>query len=246
MAVEINSAIENLQIKHQPTQKWSNAITLLEIEGGYGIRLIDEQMEEIEAIAQNIRSLATLSSAQEIQRTLKLLDESLQKLIIQAVSQDTNVTAFYQAVSSAIGQLTQVATALGATNQGIVTQLTALSNAVNALTSSLQSSPGTTAPTDTGETDIDEAVITITTANEVQPYALPNTTRSLIFSGKKDSLDRSYDIYWSFKNGNIQQKKHKTLWAYCEFQKTGLSFNDKTLYLSCSVPIQIDLCAYFS
>jgi hypothetical protein len=249
MAVEVNQTSDTLQLKHQPTGKWSEGVTLLRLEEGFDIRLVDEQMTEIESLVQAVASLATLSSAQEIQKGIKAVEESLGKLLTQETNQSTSITNFYQAVSNAVAQLTQLSTAANATNQSIASNLTALSNAIASLTTSLtqlSSDSGSSAVADTGESEIDERVIVIPSAGNVQSVILPNTTRSLVFSGRKDSLGRSHDIFWSFRNDNMTQGKHKILWAFCEFQKTGLSFKDKVLYLSCGAPIQIDVCAYYS
>jgi len=247
MAVEINAAIESLQLKHQATGKWSNAITPLQIDEGYGVRLIEDQMQQIEAIAEKVESLATVSSVQEIQKALKLIDESLGRLITQLTTQSTNAGTFYEAISLAVSQLTQLATVTEGTNQNIAAQLLALAGAVSALNSAIAGfEEASSTPASTGETEVFETLITISAARQSQPCPLPNTTRSLVFSGRKDSLDRSFDIYWSFGSGNIAQGKYKILWAYNEFHKTGLSFKDKVLYLSCDSPIQIDVCAYYS
>jgi predicted lactoylglutathione lyase len=247
MAVEINPATDRLQIKHKSTAKWSDAITLLQLEEGFNVSFIDSQMQQIELITQAVGSLATLSSAQEIQKVLKEVDESLGKLFNQGATQSANVANFYQSVSATNAQLTQLAAAAEGTNQSIATQLTALAAAVSALRSSI-AELGTTsdASSSIGEKEVFETLISITAPRQIQSCPLPNTTNSLVFSGRKDSLERSYDIYWSFTSGNLAQGKYKILWAYNEFQKAGLSFKDKTLYLSCDVPIQIDVCAYYS
>ena len=247
MAVEINPATERLQIKHKSTAKWSDAITLLQLDEGFNVSFIESQMQQIELIGQAVGLLATQSSAQEIQKTLKAVNESLEKLFTQGTTQANNLASFYQTVSAATAQLTQIATTAEGTNQSIATQLTALATAVSALRSSiaeLGSSSGTSSLA--GEKEVFETLISITAPKQLQSCPLPNTTSTLVFSGRKDSLDRSYDIYWSFNSGNLAQGKYKILWAYNEFQKTGLSFKDKTLYLSCDVPIQIDVCAYYS
>jgi len=247
MAVEINPATERLQIKHRPTEKWSDAITLLQLKEGFNVSFIESQMQQIELITQAVGLLATQSSAQEIQKALKVVDESLGKLFTQGATQATNIANFYQSVSATTAQLTQLATAAEGTNQSIAAQLTALATAVSALRSSI-AELGSSSDTSslTGEKEVLETLISITAPRQIQPCPLPSTTNSLVFSGRKDSLERSYDIYWSFNSGNLVQGKYKILWAYNEFQKTGLSFKDKTLYLSCDVPIQIDVCAYYS
>jgi hypothetical protein len=245
MAVEINTAVEDLQIRHQPTQKWSRATTLLQIEGGYGVSLIESQMQEIEVIATQVKSLATLASAQEIQKALKTVDESLGKLLKQGTDSAQAASIANQAISTVIGQLTQLATTTGKTSQDIATQLLSLTNTLSALRTAITDLGSTNNSPVTGETDVFEALISITTPQQVQPCPLPNTTKSLVFSGRKDSLGRSFDIYWSFTSGNIAQGKYKILWAYNEFQKTGLAFKDKVLYLSCDTPIQVDVCAFY-
>jgi hypothetical protein len=248
MTVEINQATEELQIKHKSTGKWSPAYTPLQIDEGFRVSLIENQMQEIRTISTKIAALATLTSSQDIQRSLSTAIQSLETLVNQATSQSANVSSFYQSVTTAVSQLSQLAQAAGTTNQAIASQLTSLSSAISSLGSTLsqsQSQTGTTT-TATGATDIFETLIAITTAGSVEPVLLPNTTRKLVFSGRKDGSGKSYDIYWSFSNNNMSQGKYKILWAYNEFGESGLSFKDKTLYLSCDKPIQIDLCAYYS
>lgn len=252
MAVEINQASEVLQIKHTATGKWSPATTLLRIEEGFDMRLIEEQMDKIDAIARQIASLATLSSSQKIHETLEIVSRSLADILSQEIKQTTSVTNFYQAVSNAIAQLAQISEAADVTNQHIGTQLNSLSVAIGSLNTALSGLPTqsndstSTSVSLAGETDVHETLITIANPGQIQSYPLPGTTRSLVFSGRKDNFGRSHDIYWSFVNGNIDQGKYKILWAYNEFQKTGLSFKDKVLYLSCGTPIQIDVCAFTS
>jgi hypothetical protein len=245
MAVEINTASERLQLKHKATDKWTEAFTPLQVEDGYGIRLITEQMQEIDDIAQKVASLVTKTDAQDIQKVLKTVDQSLGTLVTQGTTQGTNVISLYQSMSDAIANLTQLATASGTTNQTISTRLATLSDAITSLNTSLSNSSSSPAVS-TGETEVEERIIAITSPGQVQPCQLPNNTKSLVFSGRKDNLERSYDIYWSFRADNMTQGKYKILWAYNEFAKSGLNFKDKILYLSCTVPIQIDVCTYYS
>lgn len=252
-----NPATSNLDIKDPTTGEWVQAVAKLRTAGGDEMKLIPEQLHLIEQIKNAIAPISqiakTVADSQAGNQAIATQLDQLQELLSSLSNSNTLIRNDLNSIAAAIS------TAIASLNQSSQAT-TALANTMNSLPQSLIDIQGAIANLktipDLIKTQTDKFVATskfstlcpLDTVNTEKTVPLPDGTKILYFSGRKNDLGQSFNIRHAMKAGevsNISTGKYETLWAYSEFRESNLLLNSTTLYLASSSVITVEIHAWY-
>jgi uncharacterized phage infection (PIP) family protein YhgE len=252
-----NPATSNLDIKDPTTGQWVQAIAKLRTAGGDEVKLIPEQYQLIKDIASALSPLSqiakTVSDSQASNQAISTQLNQLQQLLSTLSNSNTLIRNDLNSIAAAI------ATAIESLNQSSQAT-TSLASRLNSLPQSLINIEGAIANLSTileliktqtsrsAATSKFSAVCLLDTVDTEKSVQLPDGTKTLYFSGRKNDLGQSFSIRHALKAGevtNIATGKYETLWAYSEFTQSDLFLNGATLYLASSSAIAVEVHAWY-
>lgn len=236
MTVEINEGIEKLQLRHSETGKWVDALILLQLKDGFEVRLNTFQVEIISKIFETLKEIDSTtdqirtSDKENIKALTEWMEEIRTLLSHQGNGQNGEE-------SSLLPILKEIAVALE-DNNDYAAQTSAK---IKALVETIDD-----VKTSIGSSEVFETLIPLP-LGEIKTVNIPSRTESLVFNVRKDSQGVSYDLEYSFSPAQLEAGKHRTLWAYNEFDKSRLNWNNKVLYLRCpEAAVNVEVTAYYT
>ncbi|QLE46426.1 hypothetical protein FD723_40150 (plasmid) [Nostoc sp. C052] len=237
MTVEINQGIERLQLKHSETGKWVDTTILLQLKDGFEVRLNNFQLEVLSTISRNLEEINT--TTEKIQtfsnENTKSIADKLEEIYTLLSNQGTGGGDGGE--SSLLPTLKEIKESLEDNNDSAGQTFAK----VKILTETIEDVKASF-----GSGEVFETLISLP-VGEIKTVRIPDGTESLVFNVRKDSQGVSYDLHYSFAPSQLESGKHRTLWAYNEFDKSRLNWNGKSLYLRCpDSTVDVEVTAYYT
>lgn len=257
-----NANTGQLEIQHPDTQGWLPLVTLMNLVGGFGVQLTNDQIGVITQILTQVNTLSDILNSSNATGS-KLL--TINGQIASILSNVSNIVSGQQSVVTANNSVNSSVQSLSSNIQSILNSVqtqNTKTDTVNSNLSSIQSLLSILTTLNTNITGVNTNLTTINstfnnliatnvnsisyvnlTASTESIFPLPINTKSLSFACRKNS-GQFYDIRYAFtanQTTNLSTGNYRTLYASNVYSQSGILWSSKNLYLCCDTAVTVEI-----